>query len=106
MCETAWELGITELHLTPAHGWEEACPEIHSFAPRMTRPAAHEDPPPVAVATWSIDVAVGGHVVAEVVARRPLVRMDFEPTRLVALVRGLVEGHLKAHPQPEPRAVS
>jgi hypothetical protein len=48
----------------------------------------------VAVATWSIEVEVGGKVVAEVVARRPLDRMDFDPRRFVAIVRGLVQRHL------------
>ncbi len=99
VCETAWELGITELHLTPVHGWEEALPEFHRFAPPVTGPAAFEDPPPVAVATWSIDVELDGEVIAEVVARRPLVRVDFDPARLVAVVRGLVERHMAAHPR-------
>jgi hypothetical protein len=99
VCETAWELGITEMHLTPVHGWEEACPEFHRFAPPVTGPAAFLDPPAVAVATWSIDVEVNGEVVAEVVARRPLVRVDFDPERLVVLVRGLVLRHLEAHPR-------
>jgi UDP-GlcNAc:undecaprenyl-phosphate/decaprenyl-phosphate GlcNAc-1-phosphate transferase len=99
LCATAWALGLTELHLTPAEGWQGACPEIHRFCPPVTGPAAFEEPPPVAVATWSIDVEVDGEVVAEVVARRPLVRTDFDPARLVAVVRGLVARHLAAHPR-------
>jgi UDP-GlcNAc:undecaprenyl-phosphate/decaprenyl-phosphate GlcNAc-1-phosphate transferase len=106
LCETAWELGITEMHLTPVYGWEEACPEFHSFVPLVTLPAAFEDPPPVALATWSIDIEVNGVVVAEVVARRPLVRADFDPARLVALVRGLVERHLAARPMAASRPES
>ena len=50
----------------------------------------------MAVATWSIEVEVGGKVVAEVVARRPLDRMDFDPRRFAAIVRGLVQRHVGA----------
>jgi hypothetical protein len=89
LCQTAWELGLTELHLTPKEGWADACPEQRSFCPPI-----FEDRGPVAVATWTIEVEVGGKVVAEVTARRPLDRMDFDPLRFAEIVRGLVRRHL------------
>jgi UDP-GlcNAc:undecaprenyl-phosphate GlcNAc-1-phosphate transferase len=101
LCQTAWDLGLTELHLTPVHGWEEAIPELHRFAPPVTGPAAFIGRPPVTVATWSIDVEADGEVVAEVIARRPLVRMDFDPARFVELARGLVLRHMAARKRDE-----
>ena len=97
LCEAAWELGITEMHLTPAEGWEAACPELHG-----TDPTASLVPAPAAFATWSIDCEVDGEVVGKVVARRPLIRVDFDPARLVSLVRELV----RRHKAGEPRAIS
>jgi UDP-GlcNAc:undecaprenyl-phosphate GlcNAc-1-phosphate transferase len=104
LCETAWELGLTELHLTPVHGWEREIPELHRFGPAAAGPGAFAEAPPVAVATWSIDVEADGEVVAEVIARRPLARMDFDPERLVRLVRGLVLRHLARRDAPAAHA--
>jgi UDP-GlcNAc:undecaprenyl-phosphate GlcNAc-1-phosphate transferase len=70
VCQAAWELELTELHLTPRPEWVEVCPERHSFCPPVTEPLVFEDPGPVSVALWSFDVEVGEEVVAEVVARR------------------------------------
>jgi hypothetical protein len=91
LCQTAWELGLTELHLTPKEKWAGACPELRAFCPPV-----FEDRGPVAVATWSIEVEVGGKVVAEVTARRPLDRMGFDPRRFAEIVRGLVRRQLEA----------
>jgi hypothetical protein len=33
VCEVAWELGVTDLHLAPAPGYQGRCPEFHSFGP-------------------------------------------------------------------------
>ncbi len=95
LCATAWELGVTEMHLTPKPAWQDGCPELHSFAPRVLGPAAFEDPGPVSMATWSIDVDWGGEMVAEVTARRPLGRLDFDPGRLATIVLDLVRRHLE-----------
>jgi UDP-GlcNAc:undecaprenyl-phosphate/decaprenyl-phosphate GlcNAc-1-phosphate transferase len=100
---TAWELGLTELHLTPRPGWVEACPERHSVCPAVTGPAALPDPGPTAVAVWSIDVEVGEEVVAEVVARRPLIRVDFDPGRFATIVRGLARRQVEAAPRATSR---
>jgi hypothetical protein len=94
-------LGLTELHLKPKPEWADACPELRSFCPPI-----FEDSGPAAVATWSIEVEVGGKVVAEVVARRPLDRMDFDPRRLAAIVRGLVQRQLGASPRATSRQES
>ena len=87
LCETAWTLGFLELHVVPRPETMEGCPERHAFAPAYAHgtrmPRAEE-------ATWSFFVEVGGRVAAEVVARRPLDRVDFEPGRFVAAVEGLV----------------
>ena len=98
LCQTAWELGLTELHLTPKPEWADACPQLRSFCPPV-----YEDSGPVAVATWTIEVEVGGEVVAEVTARRPLDRMDFDPRRFAAIVRGLVQRHVEASPRATSR---
>lgn len=102
VCQASWELGLTELHLTPRPEWVEECPERHSFCPPVTEPLVFEDPGPVSVALWSFDVEVGEEVVAEVVARRPLIPTDFDPGRFAALIRGLVRRHVEA----APRAIS
>jgi len=87
LCETAWTLGFLELHIVPQPDVAETCPERHAFAPAHH----HAERMPLAEeATWSFFAEVGGHVVAEVVARRPLDRVDFEPGRFVAAVEGLV----------------
>ncbi len=91
LCQTAWELGIRELHLTPKPEWVDACPEIRAFCPPV-----YENPGPVSVATWTIEVDVRGERVAEVTARRPLDRMDFNPGRLAAIARVLVQRHVEA----------
>jgi hypothetical protein len=91
LCQTAWELGLTELHLKPKGTRADACPELRSF-----NPPVYEDSGPVAVAVWSIEVEVHGEVVAEAVARRPLTRVDFDPGRFAAILRGLVRRHVEA----------
>jgi UDP-GlcNAc:undecaprenyl-phosphate GlcNAc-1-phosphate transferase len=93
LCQTAWSLGFTELHLTPKPDHVLSLPERHSFAPPVTGPEAFEDPP-AADATWSVDLVANGDVVAEVVARRPLDRVDFDPMRFAAVLEGLVARHL------------
>jgi UDP-GlcNAc:undecaprenyl-phosphate GlcNAc-1-phosphate transferase len=91
LCETAWELGIRELHLTPTPEWVDACPQIRSYCPPV-----YEEPGPVSVATWTIEIDVRGERVAEATARRPLDRMDFNPGRLAAIIRVLVQRHVEA----------
>jgi UDP-GlcNAc:undecaprenyl-phosphate GlcNAc-1-phosphate transferase len=87
LCETAWTLGFKELHVVPQSDAVERCPELHGFAP----PYVHGERTPLAEeATWSFFAEIDGRVVAEVVARRPLDRVDFEPGRFMAAVEGLV----------------
>ena len=102
LCQTAWELGLTELHLTPTDAWRDACPEYHRFNPDGASPAELADPSPLSVATWSIEVDFKGDVVAEVRARRPLIRVDFDPRRFTTIVRGIVRRHV----EQQPRAMS
>jgi UDP-GlcNAc:undecaprenyl-phosphate GlcNAc-1-phosphate transferase len=98
LCETAWELGLTELHLTPAPGWETAVPELRRYAPSPP-PSADPRPEPPGTATWSIEARVNGAVVAEVKAGRPLERMDFDPARFAEVARALVRRHLAGEPE-------
>ncbi len=53
-------------------------------------PAHPLQPSEGAFATWSIEIRVGGERVAEVVARRPLTPLDFDPSRLVRIVQNLL----------------
>jgi hypothetical protein len=95
LCETAWALGFLELHVVPTADAAGACAEWHAFAP----PHVHQERLPLAEeATWSFFVEIGGQVVAEVVARRPLDRIDFEPGRFLAAVEGLLS---RGVPWPE-----
>lgn len=97
LCETAWALGLTELHLTPRPAHREHCPELHCLAPVVEgRPSPFQDPDPLAMATWSIDVESEGQVVAEVIARRPLVRVDFDPAWFATIVQALVRRNVEA----------
>jgi len=98
LCETAWSLELTELHLEARPGWETRLPERHSFAPR---PWALRAPGVRGESTWRFDVEADGVAVAEVVARRPLRRLEFDPERLADLVGGLVRRHLAAARPPE-----
>jgi UDP-GlcNAc:undecaprenyl-phosphate GlcNAc-1-phosphate transferase len=102
LCQTAWELGLTELHLKPNPEWSGVCPERHSFSPPVERPVGFEDPGPVVEATWAIEVDVGGARIAEVVARRPLDPMDFNPRRFAEIVQGLVRRHVEVPAAPRP----
>jgi UDP-GlcNAc:undecaprenyl-phosphate GlcNAc-1-phosphate transferase len=87
LCETAWTLGFKELHVVPQADTVETCPELHAFAP----PYVHEERlPRLEEATWSFVAEAGGRVVAEVVVRRPLDKIDFEPGRFIAAVEGLL----------------
>jgi hypothetical protein len=47
-------------------------------------------------ATWSVELLAGGDVVAEIVARRPLDDVEFDPLRFAAVVQGLVARHMSA----------
>lgn len=96
LCEAAWELGLTELRLTPKPPYEDICPTLHSLAPPVQGPAACPVGGHAPMAAWSIDVEVDGKVVAEVIGRRPLTRMDFDPEPFAGLVRGLVRRHFEA----------
>jgi UDP-GlcNAc:undecaprenyl-phosphate GlcNAc-1-phosphate transferase len=98
VCETAWRLGFTELHLTPRPDFVDLCPERHSFMPRPDlRPAArHGELEPVTDATWSIEVMTLGAIVAEVVARRPLQPFDFDPRRFAAVLQKQVASEVRA----------
>ena len=98
LCQTAWELGLTELHLMPKAEWADVCPTLHSASP-PTALSALPDPRPTAVSTWAIEVEVGDEVVADVVVRRPLEHMDFDPVRFTDIVRGLVRRHVQASPR-------
>lgn len=93
LCETAWALGFTELHLTPKPDHAPSLPQRHAFAPPVEGPESLEEAL-VAEATWSIELVAGGDVVAELVTRRPLDRVDFDPMRFAAVVEGLVARHL------------
>ena len=67
------------------------------------RPPIFEDRGPVAVATWTIEVEVGGEMVAEVTAHRPLDRMDFEPlTAAESPARGATGGRPPADASAPP----
>jgi hypothetical protein len=94
MCETAWELGLTELHLVPRPEWQARCPEFHSFAPKPQGPEAPAGHPGSLKARWAIDVDWEGQVVAEVSAQRPLGRVDFDPNRLATIALDLVRRHV------------
>jgi hypothetical protein len=94
LCETAWELGMTELRLAPVPAYKADCPEFHSFAPVPEGPPAPSRHPGPFEATWSIAVDWRGEVVAEVTARRPLGRLEFDPARFAAVVQHLVRRHL------------
>jgi hypothetical protein len=95
LCEASWQLGISELHLSPMPAWQGDLPELHSVAPASTSPAPPQESGPLAAATWSIEVDWRGQVAAEVIARLPLVRVDFDPARFAAIVRGVVRRHLE-----------
>jgi len=95
LCETAWELGLTELHLTPRGGWSETCPEFHAHVPATHGPARFGDPAPPE-ARWSIAIVWNGAVVADLTAYRPLLRMDFDPGRLGTIVQDVLGRHLDA----------
>lgn len=96
LCRTAWSLGFTELHLTPKPTHVSSLPERHSFAPPVAEPETVDAAPPSASATWSVELLSGGDVVAEMVARRPLDDVEFDPLRFAAVVEGLVARHLSA----------
>ena len=87
LCETAWTLGFKELRVLPQPKGVDACPELHAFAPPYEQGA---QPPREEAAIWSFFAEIDGQFVAEVVARRPLDRVDFEPGRFVAAVEGLL----------------
>jgi hypothetical protein len=94
--DTAWELGLTELHLAPLPAYRADCPEFHSFAPTAQDPAAPPKDPGPPQARWTIDVDWEGEVVAEVTARRPLSRVDFDPGRVATIIQEMVRRHLDA----------
>jgi hypothetical protein len=96
LCDAAWALGISELHLSPMPACQGDCPELHSVAPAAPGPMPPEDAGPLAAATWSIEVDWKGQVVAEVIVRLPLVRVDFDPGRFATIVRGVVRRHLES----------
>jgi UDP-GlcNAc:undecaprenyl-phosphate GlcNAc-1-phosphate transferase len=87
LCETAWTLGFKELHVVPQQNAVKACPELHALAPPYEHGAQL---PREEAAIWSFFAEIDGQLVAEVVARRPLDRVDFEPGRFVAAVEGLL----------------
>jgi UDP-GlcNAc:undecaprenyl-phosphate GlcNAc-1-phosphate transferase len=103
LCQTAWSLGFSELHLTPKPEHVLSVPERHAFAPPVGGPEAFDEPPPAADATWSIEMWAGGEAVAEVVTRRPLDRVDFDPARFAAVVEGLVARHVASVTGPGAR---
>lgn len=96
LCEASWSLGFEELHVVPRREASTDCAEWHAFAPASSEPEARAFPDKV---TWSFFVQVGGEPVAEVVARRPLDRTDFDPRQFVTLVERLV-AHRVAWPEP------
>jgi UDP-GlcNAc:undecaprenyl-phosphate/decaprenyl-phosphate GlcNAc-1-phosphate transferase len=81
--ETAWTLGFTELHLVPTASFAATRPERHDFAARAATAGRVAGPN----ASWSIPVEADGAVMGEVVARRPLEPLDFDPMRFLSLVR-------------------
>ena len=99
LCATAWELGMTELHLAPMPAWQAECPDLHRVAPVAATPGPFPISPALMAATWSIDIEWQGQVVAECIVRRPLTRVDYDPGRFAQIVLGLVRRRLDASPR-------
>jgi UDP-GlcNAc:undecaprenyl-phosphate GlcNAc-1-phosphate transferase len=93
LCEVAWALGVTELHLVPEPAYRERCPEFHSVAPEpQPRRRAGDGAAPEA--KWSMTIHSGGEAVADLTARRPLSRMEFDPGRFAEIVQRMLKRHL------------
>jgi hypothetical protein len=96
LCEVAWELGVTELHLAPQPVYQRRCPEFHSFAPEPEWPPPPEGKVSPGEARWSVAIHSNGECVADLTARRPLSRMEFDPGRFAGIVEGMVKRHLSS----------
>jgi hypothetical protein len=94
LCEVAWALGVTELRLAPTPGYEGRCPAFHSFAPEPQGPPPPAGNPGWPEARWSITIHCDGQAVAEMTARRPLARMDFDPGRFADIAQRMLKRHL------------
>jgi hypothetical protein len=92
LCARAWEIGFKELHFVPKRAQTHGLPELHSCA--ALERVDEESPGPRSEATWSFEIPVRDEVVAGVVARRRLGRLDFDPCGLVSVMEGLTRRHL------------
>ena len=94
LCETAWAIDCTEVHVDPRPGFENLCPEVHRCAEqpdlKRTLPGVRAEVEPSADATWTIEVAALGEIVADVVIRRPLQTVDFDPRQFARIVQRVV----------------
>ncbi len=96
LCEVAWALGVTELRLTPLPSYQGRCPEFHSFAPEPQGPLPPTGSLLAPEARWSVTIHFGGEAVADMTARRPLSRMEFDPGRFAGIVQRMLKRHLRS----------
>jgi hypothetical protein len=98
VCSVSWALGFSRLDLMPRRDYVGLCPLRRSLAPSPDiNPASrHGELVPATEATWSIEVAACGTIVADVVGRRPLQITDFDPRRYARIVQGVVAKHVVA----------
>ncbi len=94
LCEVAWALGVTELRLAPTPGYQGRCPELHSFAPETQGPPLPDGGRGAPEARWSMTIHCDGQAVADMTARRPLSRMDFDAGRIAGIVQSMLKRHL------------
>jgi UDP-GlcNAc:undecaprenyl-phosphate/decaprenyl-phosphate GlcNAc-1-phosphate transferase len=94
LCAVAWALGVTELQLTPMPAYQARCPEFHSFAPTPLGPQLPAGKPGAPEDRWSMTIQCDGEAVADMTARRPLSRMEFDPGTFAAIVQQMLKRHL------------
>jgi UDP-GlcNAc:undecaprenyl-phosphate GlcNAc-1-phosphate transferase len=102
LCELAWALGVKELHLAPEPACQGRLPEFHSFAPEAQGPPVPPGNHGPAEDRWSVAIQWEGETVADLTARRPLSRMDFDPARFAGIVQSLVKRHLSSRHTTRP----
>jgi hypothetical protein len=91
ICETAWALGFVELRLIPAPDAADLLGDRQACVPRPWPLLDQDAGRPIAQSTWAFGLTRDGRPVATVSARRRLGRVDFEPTRFVAALQGLID---------------
>jgi UDP-GlcNAc:undecaprenyl-phosphate GlcNAc-1-phosphate transferase len=94
LCQVAWALGVTELRLAPMPGYERRLPELHSFAPELQGPRLPDGSRGAPEARWSMTIRCDGEPVADMTARRPLSRMEFDPGRFAEIAQRMLKRHL------------